>query len=59
MALRIEYLKLTERVMIVSCPKNLEEAKADAMKGLALFGADTAQVIDMDRGGKLVGVVKR
>ncbi len=59
MALRIVYLSNGSTVMIVSCPKSLKDARDDALKGLAVYGADTAQVLDMDNGGKVVAMVKR
>ena len=58
MALRIEYLRRGERVMLIPCPKSLDGAKLDALVGLAHFDADTARILDMDHGGKVVAVVK-
>jgi len=59
MALRIEYLRNGEKVMIVACPKWLEEAKIDAVEGLGFYQADTARILDMEDNGKVVAVVKR
>ena len=59
-ALRIEYFANGERVMVVTCPKWLEDAKADALEGLALYRADTAKIVDVDmeRGGTVMAVVR-
>ena len=59
-ALRIEYFANGEKVMIVTCPKLLEDARADALKGLAFYTADTARIMDMDmeRGGTVMAVVR-
>ena len=59
--LRIEYFANGEKVMVVSCPKWLEDAKADALEGLAYYNADTAKVVDLDReiGGNVMAVVRR
>jgi hypothetical protein len=60
-ALRIEYFANGEKVMVVTCLKWLEGAKADALEGLALYRADIARVIDVDmeRGGTVLAVVRR
>ncbi|HEX4106449.1 MAG TPA: hypothetical protein VHX92_09480 [Rhizomicrobium sp.] len=60
-ALRIEYFANGEKVMVVTCLKWLEDAKADALEGLALYKADIARVIDIDMeiGGTVLAVVKR
>ena len=59
MALRIVYLSNEETVMIISCPKLLKDAKPDALEGLAVYNADTARVLDMDNGGKVIWELKR
>jgi hypothetical protein len=58
MALRIEYFSNGEKVMVVSCPKFLKDAKFDALEGLAVYNADTARILDMDDNSKVVAVVK-
>jgi hypothetical protein len=60
-ALRIEYFANGEKVMVVTCLKWLEGAKADALEGLALYRADIARVIDVDMemGGTVLAVVRR
>ena len=40
MAFRIEYYANQTRVMVVSCPKTIEEAIKDATAGLGKFGAE-------------------
>ena len=58
-ALRIEYFSNGEKVMAVVCPKWLEEAKKDALKGLAVYSADTARILDMSESANVVAIVKR
>jgi hypothetical protein len=56
-ALRIEYYKGGTLVMIVPCPRSLDEAKKIALESFTGFNADLAKILDNKR--KLVGVVKR
>lgn len=59
MALRIEYLRGGEKVMVVVFLKSSDEAVKEAQDGLKRFNADSARILDMDNGGKEVGMVKR
>jgi hypothetical protein len=59
MALRIEYIQDGEVVMMVPCPADIDIAKKNALAGFDRFGADTARILDMDDGGRVIEVLKR
>jgi len=58
MALRIEYFRQGEKVMVAPCLKELAGARQDARDGLRTFNADLARILDMNKDGQLLAVVK-
>lgn len=58
MAFRIDYFREGTKVGAVPCPKSLDDVFKDAATGLVKHNADLARILDMDKKGKEVGVVK-
>lgn len=57
MALHIEYFRGDEKVMVAVFLRSAEEAKAEALRELIRFRANTALIRDMSNGGKIISVV--
>jgi hypothetical protein len=59
MALRIDYFRNGEKVMASVYLRSVEEAKAEALTSLTRLAADSATILDTNRGGAVVGKVTR
>ena len=57
--LRIDYFRDGVKVGSVPCPGTLDDALRAVNGGMIKLDADVARILDMDKNGKEISVVKR